>query len=234
MSRTKTNLIRIAESFTIRKIDPKQIGLKYFKGEYDERKLPKYKVKTSTSLKNSRKEIGIDYSSEIYRFLDRSSNNQIILTTNHSLYKYSQEEGERPILHCKYCKRLVSKTPIGLPIKMEREDDKVVFSVLDSFCDFGCCFSFLKRRVSENRAYKGSLYMNAEQILYCMYYRMHPDKMGTSILEKPDWDLLKENGGPLTDEEFDSDNVSYVSLPSIVVLPSKKQYVKHNFKKEKN
>ena len=69
---------------------------------------------------------------------------------------------------------------------------------------------------------------NAEQILYCLYYRVHPDKIGENINEKPDWELLKENGGPLTNEEFDNETSEYFSVPSVTVAPVKKQYFKIN------
>ena len=235
MSKPKGSVIKISENFTIRKIDPKEVARKYFEKKFEKRLLPICKVKTSGSLKNNDKNVGSTNSSEIYRFLDRSNNNQIILTTNHALYKYHLNENEtKPSIKCKYCKRLISKDPIGLPIYIEREKEEVRFFVIDNFCDFGCCFSFLKRKNCENRIYKGSLYMNAEQLLYCMYYRMYPKRNGESIREKPDWDLLQENGGPLNDEEFDTDNASYISIPSVVTLPSKKQYIKHNLKNARN
>ena len=111
-----------------------------------------------------------------------------------------------------------------------KEQEEVSFFVIDAFCDFGCAFSNLKRRTGESRMYRAPLYTNAEQLLYCMYYRMYPDRVGESIHEKPDWDLLRENGGPLTDEEFDSETSEYISVSSVVTLPIKKQYIKINTK----
>ena len=118
------------------------------------------------------------------------------------------------------------KTPVGLPVAMEINGDHVTFTVVDSFCDFGCAFSFLKRQLCLSREYRGPLYMNSEQMLYSMYYRMHPDKVGERIVEKPDWDLLRENGGPLTDEEFDGISAHYVPITSVITVTGKKQYLK--------
>ena len=237
MSKSNPTVVRVCENFTIRKIVLKDSAIRYFKGDYKERTLPEFKIRPTVTLGKIGKEIGKDSTSEVYRFLDRSNNNQVILTTNHSLYKYALEENKesrgllnKPILKCKYCKRTILKSPIGLPISMEPEGDKLLFSVIDSFCDFGCALSYLKRRLMESRLYKGPLYMNSEQMLYCMYYRMYPDRIGQSICEKPDWDLLRENGGPLSNEEFDSNNSNYISIPSIVILPSKRQYTKLNLK----
>ncbi len=108
------------------------------------------------------------------------------------------------------------------------ETDEATFTVIDPCCDFGCAFSYLKRITLGNRFYKGPLYMNAEQMLNCLYYRMHPDRYGEAIMEKPDPDLLRNNGGPLTDEEFDNSAAEYVSVPNVVILPAKKQFLKLN------
>lgn len=231
MSKNGKAVIHVSESFTVRKIDPKEIALKYFKGEYNKRSLPDFKVHISNASVKPGKEIGKTASSEIYRFTDRCNNNQSIFTTNHNLYKYvtDLQNGkivDSPILRCKYCKRCNLKRPIGLPISMILSGDETIFTVVDSFCDFGCAFSYLKRKNSENRIYRGPLYMNTEQLLYCLYYKIYPEKTGQSIKEKPDWDLLRENGGPLTDEEFDFDTTEYISIPSVITFPAKKQYLK--------
>ena len=243
MSKTKPTVIRVSESFTIRKIAPKDINIRYFKGEYNNRGLPNVKIRTSTFLGKIGKEVGKNSSSETYRFVDRCNNNQTILTTNHTMYNFvmasqintsnpslAKNKLNMPILKCKYCKRSITKSPIGIPISMTLQADEAIFSVIDNFCDFECAFSYLKRRTSENRFYKGPLYMNAEQLLYCMYYRMYPDRTGQSIREKPDWDLLRENGGPLSNEEFDTSASEYVPVTSVIMLPSKKQYLKLNLK----
>ena len=236
MSKTNKSVIHVSESFTIRKIFPKDMAIRYFKGEYDNRNLPDFKIQTSNALVKIGKNIGKDSSSEVYQFVDRANNNQSILTTNHSLYKYVQDtqsgkQLELPILRCKYCKRCNLKKPIGLPISMTiTENNEAIFNVIDSFCDFGCAFSYLKRRNSESRMFQGPLYMNSEQLLYCLYYRVYPERVGQYIRDKPDWDLLRENGGPLSSEEFDSNASEYIPIPSVITLPSKQQYLKLHLK----
>jgi hypothetical protein len=233
MSKTKP-IIRVSENFTIRKIDPKHIASRFFKGDYTNRNLPENRIRSSTTANKMGKDVGQNASSEVFCYKDKNNNYQTIYTTNHALYKYvsdTDKNKEMPILCCKYCKRGNLKKPIGLPISMEIDGPNITFFVIDSFCDFGCAYSFLKRKISESHSYRGPLYMNAEQMLYCFYYRVYPDREGKSIKEKPDWDLLRENGGPLTSKEFDSDTSEYISVPSIVLLPSKKQYTKLNLTK---
>jgi hypothetical protein len=236
-------ILKTTETINLRKIDPKFINQKYFKGEYSNRELPENKVKKNSVSLNIGKDLGNNAQSEIYRFKDKNNNGITIYTTNHSLYKYvmSMQEKketnfEAPILKCCYCKRGKMKHPIGMPICMERmtndkKSDNLIFHVINQFCDCGCVYSYLKRKLAESRPFRDSFLMNAEQILHCFYYTIFPDRVGQNIRAKPDWELLRENGGPLTDEEFDSNTCEYTPLPSnIFVSPSKKQYLKLNLK----
>lgn len=229
----KPAIVHLSENFTLRKIDAKEIALKFFKGMYTNRTLPEKKIKNSSlNVLKLGKDVGNDISSEVYRFKDRNHNNQTIYTTNHSLYKYvtSEKTSELPILKCKYCKRGNLKNPIGFPVAMEFVKDDVHFHVTDAFCDFGCAFSYLKRKKGESRMFRSPLYDNAEQILYAFYYRVYPDRMGKNIKDKPEWELLRENGGSLTNEEFDNEASEYIPIPSVTLSQSKKQYIKVNFK----
>ena len=236
MLKNSKAVIHVSESFTIRKIDAKEISARYLKGEYNTRSLPDTKIRAANGRVKLGKDIGKDANSEVYRFVDKANNNLSILTTNHALYKYVSDlqngkSAEEPLLRCKYCKRGNLKHPVGLPINMSiAENNDVFFTVIDSFCVFNCMFSFLKRKNCEIRYYKGPLYMNSEQLLYSMYYRIYPDRVGESIKEKPEWDLLRENGGPLTDEEFDFGASEYIPIPSVISLPAKKQYLKFQLK----
>lgn len=225
-------VVHVSENFTIRKIDPKEIAAKYLAGEYNNRSLPDFKLKSSSASVKLGKDVGKDAHSEVYRFIDRGNNSLSIVTTNHALYRYVEDlqngkSTDSPILPCKYCKRKNLKRPVGMPISMViQSNGEVIFNVIDSFCDFGCMFSYLKRKSRENRSHRSPLYMNAEQLMYSMYYRIYPDRVGSSIREKDDWDLLRENGGALTDEEFDLGAAEYIPLPSVILLPCKKQYLK--------
>ena len=216
----------IKESFMLRRIIPKNLALEYFKGKFLNRQLPKNKIKTSTNFVKMGKEIGRNSDYEVYRFIDKTNNPQTILTTNHT--SYAQKPAVNTLIRCRYCMRNNMKNPVGIPVSMEITDSKVIFACVDPCCDFGCTFSYLKRLNLQTRFYKGPLYSNAEQLLLCLYYRIHPDRKGEHIKEKPDFDLLKSNGGPLTDEEFDKGSAKYISIPNITILPAKKQFIKLN------
>lgn len=216
----------IKETFMIRRIIPKDMALKYFKGEYVNRTLPKKKVKTSSNFIKIGKELGTNSDYEVFRFIDKTNNPQTILTTNHS--SYTKNPANNPLLRCRYCMRNNMKNPVGIPISMEIKGGKCTFACIDPCCDFGCAFSYLKRLNLQSRFYTGPLYANAEQLLLCFYYRMYPDRKGKTIKEKPEFDLLRSNGGALTDDEFDKGSAKYIPIPSIKILPAKKQFIKLN------
>ena len=186
-------IVRVLENFLLRRIHPKEIAIKYFKGEYINKTLPINKIKFNKNFVKLGKNIGSDSNSEVYRFTDKSNNTQTILTTNHSSYSFALDKSrgktsDKPLIRCRYCQRNNMTDPVGIPISMEINDNHTFFVLVDPCCDFGCAFSYLKRKKTGNRYYKGPLYMNSEEILNCLYYRVYPDKKGTLIQEKPDPD----------------------------------------------
>ncbi len=249
-----TSIVRISESFNLRKINVELLTKNFLAGEYKDRDLPVKKIKNNVTSVKIGKEIGWDGNSEIYQYKDRYNAQQTVYTTNHQMFEYAQNKTEFPLICCKYCKRKIYKTPIGIPISMitkydkteksnmsEKQENKqenkgtkqekrghVTFNVLDNFCDFGCAFTFLKVKTGESRYYKSTIYMNAEQLLYCYYYRMYPEKYGQKIYEKPNWEYLRENGGSLSNEEFDGEKSEYIAVQSVVTLPVKYQFSRLN------
>ncbi len=230
------NTIKITETLMLRRIDPIVMLRRYLAGEFRKVTIPNGKVKFSKAFMNLNQRVGSDQTSEIYRFNDKTNSGQIIVTTNHIHYNHAKEsrdgkEVEEPVTECKWCRRKIkADKAIGIPISMEvdRHTNKTVFNTEDSFDQFGCALAVLKRVYNCHHMYKDPLYMDAEQMLHCMYHMMYPDKVGTRIKEANDWRLLKLNGGPLDDEEFDSQQHGYVRLPNVVLVPVKRQYIKLN------
>lgn len=220
----------------LRRIDPVLMLRRYLAGEFRQVSVPKGKVKFSTAFVNLNQKIGSDQTSEVYRFNDKTNSGQIIVTTNHEQYKYSKETSngntdiDKPIPYCGWCRREIKHRPIGIPVLMEvdRHTGTVSFNVEDTYDKFGCALAALKRIYSCHHMYKDPKYMDAEQLLHTMYHKMYPDKIGTRIKEANDWRLCKFNGGPLTDDEFDSEQYEYVQIPNLVLVPVKRQYIKLN------
>lgn len=235
MSRTA---IKITENLVIRRIDPIIILRRYLAGEFKNVRIPSGKVTLATQFVNLSQRVGTDQTSEVYRFSDKTNSGQVVVTTNHEQYRYAKDgidAGEnKPLAYCVWCRREIKTTPIGIPIEMEidRHTDKTIFNVEDTYDTFGCALAALKNIYSCHYMHKDPLYMDAEQMLHCMYHKMHPDKISDRIIEANDWRLLKSNGGPLEDEEFDSDLSGYIQIPNVVTVPVKRQYIKLNLVKK--
>ena len=220
----------------LRRIDPVIMIRRYLAGEFRQVTIPKGKVRFSTAFVNLNHKIGSDQTSEVYRYNDKTNSGQLIVTTNHERYKYSKDlqnnkpNVDKPIAYCGWCRREIKHKPIGIPISMEtdRNTNNVAFNVEDTYDTFGCALASLKRIYSCHYMYKDPLYMDAEQLLHTMYHKMYPKKIGFRIKEANDWRLLKSNGGPLTDEEFNSEQCEYVKIPNLVMIPVKRQYIKLN------
>lgn len=238
------NTIKKTENLTLRRIDPVLMYRRYMSGEFRNVKIPESKITISTAFVNLNNKIGSDQNSESYRFNDKTNSSQVIVTTNHEQYSYAKEHNgsndtninQLPKAFCRWCRREIRGRPIGVPISMEinKRTNVAVFNVEDTHDSFGCALATLKRTYSCNKMYKDPLYIDAEQLLYCMYYRMHPKKEGTQIKEANDWRLLRCNGGPLSDSEYDSDRYDYLRTPNVIVVPLKRQYIKLSIAKKKN
>lgn len=66
--------------------------------------------------------------------------------------------------------------------------DKSYFEVDGSFCSFSCCLAFIR----DNK--KNPIYFQSETLLNVM--------TTDTIIEAPHWRLLKNYGGPFSEEEF--------------------------------
>lgn len=235
--------VKITESLMLRRIDPVDMLRRYLAGDLIKIEIPKDKISISSSFIDLSQRIGNDSSSRSYRFNDKTNSGQIIVTTNHNEFNSFKDltegklaegklpEGRQPEKGKRWClwsKREITGESIGIPIAMDidRYTNKITFYVEDTYYNFGCAMAALKRNYLCHRHYKDPLYMDAEQMLHCMYYRLYPEKIGTRIVEAKDWRLLDLNGGPLTEEEYDSDQQSYIGIPNVVIIPIKRQYIK--------
>lgn len=231
------NTIKKTENLMLRRIDPVLMYKRYMAGEFKNVQIPDSKITISTAFVNLNNKIGVDQNSESYRFNDKSNCSQLIVTTNHEQYSHAKEaqSEQKPDEFCRWCRRKIEGESIGIPISMEinKLTNVAVFNVEDSHDSFGCALATLKRTYACNKMYKDPLYIDAEQLLYCMYYRMYPEREGTQIKEANDWRLLICNGGPLSDSEYDSDKYEYLRTSSVVIVPLKRQYIKLSIAKKK-
>ena len=225
--------VKITETLTLRRIDPVDMFRRYLAGEFKNTTIPKDKIKLSSSFVNLNQKIGTDRNSKIYRFSDKTNSGQLIVTTNHENYQYKKDinDGktrEKPKSKCSWCRRKIEGQSISIVVAMEINSvtNEVLFHGEDNFDKFGCALAVLRRIYSCHHMFRDPKYMDAEQLLHCLYYRMYPNKIGTRIKESHDWRLLDINNGPLTSDEYDSEQFGYVEMANVILLPFKRQYVK--------
>jgi hypothetical protein len=228
--------IKLTETLMLRRIHPETMLKYYLEGKYKDMKIPDNKVKISSAFVGFNKKIGQDQTSNIYKFTDKTNTGQLIYTTNHQNYQYTKDKNLgkssiHPGTKCVWCRRDITENPVGIVVKMEISPTGATFYMEDDYDTFGCALASLKRLNSCHHMYKDPKYMDADQLLHCLYYRMYPDKIGTRIKEAPDWRLLDINGGPLTGEEFDFEQVKYIEIPNVILLPLKRQYIRLNITK---
>lgn len=231
--------IKITETLMLRRIDPIIMLTKYLKGEFKTIGIPTNRISVSSAFINLGQRIGTDSNSKVYRFSDKSNLGQIIVTTNHDQYQYFKDstnnttkdtsgDSSKPISFCPWCRREVLDDGIIIPTSMEvdKSTGKIYFYGEEVAHKFGCALSTLKYLYSCHHNYKDPLYMDADQLLHLLYYKMYPNKIGTRITEAKHWKLLESNQGPLTEDEYDSDQLGYKALPNVIMCPIKRQYVK--------
>ena len=220
----------------LRSVDPILVLKKYLSGDYKSLKLPK-KTKLESKVVVVETNIGTNFESEIYEYIDWSNSRRRIATTNHEQYAIVRDRlnnnpkleqfGELPetkIKICHWCRRRDFKQPIvGLPIRMEYQPNKhlFIFSVTMSFCSFGCAYALVQKEMSAPCNIRDSTYTDAETLLLRMFGVLHP---GKKLVAAPDWKLLQLNGGPLRDEDFDSNHYHFRITSNIIMLPIKQLY----------
>ena len=227
--------IKITETLMLRRIDPITMLKKYLSGGFKNVTIPKNKIKITSSFVDLNRRIGTDQTCEIYRFNDKTNHSQVIVTTNHSNYQQVKDKTPKQINKCIWCRRNIVGKPIGIPVEMElnRHTKETIFHVEDSYCNhnyFQCVFAGLKQLNSCHHMYKDPIYMDSEQLLHRMYYKIYPDRNKTRIKEAKHWRMLDINGGPLSSEQYDSETTEYIEIPNLILLPCKRRYIQLTIK----
>jgi len=225
-------VIKFSETLMLRRIDTVDILKRYLNKEYEKLTIPEDKVKVVSSI-NMAKSMGYNPTEKNYRLKDKSITGKVVVTTNHDNYQYVRDLNTKTptnqkAYRCLHCKRIIKGSSVGIPLEMSmnRQNKNITFYTEGTYCHFGCAYADLKRQLRVQKKYIDPLYMDAESMLYTMYYKMYPKNAGKKIRSSPDWRLLDENNGPLTSEQFDEEKYEYVQVPTLVILPAKRQYIR--------
>lgn len=206
---------KIEKTFLLRGINPDEIAKKYNDGYF------KNCIKKAINNSFLDSNIDCDNTKPIY-YDSKSFNKCLIVTSNYEMFNnYKDGEGLPIKGKCQWCLLQIIRPPIGIPIKCIKNKDKYIFYVDGVYCSFPCCFSGLKRLLFYTFKNDKPLYKNSEQLLRLMYDLNYP---GKKLFEAPDWQLLVENGGSLTKENFFDSNYSYCKIPGYLI-PIKTRYI---------
>ena len=111
--------------------------------------------------------------------------------------------------NCMYCLGKIKRNPLGIPIHREERKThcgsvKIFFHMIDIFCRFKCLKGELKKR-------NGAIY--SQSMTYAAEIYNKCTGKDFSEVNVSDQRLLKIFNGPMTWEEFHSDNTTYEEKP---------------------
>lgn len=222
----------ITPTFLLKGVDPLKVLNDYLTGNHPTSRKPSASCTPSTLISLIPK-YGTTPDSETYVYRDRTNYQKRIVTTNHDVFSQSDDPSTLPTVgKCMWCRRELEKSPVGIPTTVKwtpdlsspsRRAGSLRFTVDGTYCTFECAYASLKYISPPIHLMRDPLYMDSEQLLRLMYSTCYPDSK-KFIQPAPDWRLLKDNGGPLTLQEFFSDCHRYVKTPNVVVHPIKIEF----------
>jgi hypothetical protein len=232
MAAATTNKVVLSSTptFTLRRIDPREIYEKYIRGDFSQTALPTQKIAVHVAPTVLEPTLSNSPTQGIYMFKLKNNSTQVIATSNSIPFEYYLKNGEELPTGglCPICGKDFTEKPLGIPIKMVEKanpDGSVVVQYfLDDcvYCSFECTFSGYKRYRRACSRYSDPLYLDSEQLLRFMYRQAYPQ--GGILKEAPDSRLSSRFGGSLDDEAFHCRKHVYNRTPNVIHIPIKVQY----------
>lgn len=229
-------------NFLIRGVRPDDVFAKYLEGKFKTATLPE-KREINTKIPKMQNYGTDPETSQIYYYTDRQSRRVIVATGNHKPYIQFVHNNYDPHTvidlsemnyPCYWCRRPLEKyrkTVTGIPIKINRTvtDQTGIFSVdcddYGCYCDDRCAYASLKANYRNPVALRDSLWEDSESLMRYIYRMKYGDQI---LKEAKDFRLLKINGGPLDDDEYDSyQNHDFEQSCNVIYLPIKRTYPQH-------
>lgn len=226
----KAVVVGVTPTFLLRGVDPLRVAEDYLKGSYSNitckrREESRPPLPTAGPVAT---QIAGTTEADVYGYRNKSNITQVVATTNCRNYVtfVSAQTGE-PVMggRCKHCHRDFTHAGLGVPIRLEESEGKLVVYFVDLAGHYECAFALWKHKYNGGSRYRDSRYMDGESILRHLYAIQYPE--APPLREAHDPDLLKCNGGCLDDAEYDAMNHIYLSTPSIIWAPVKMQALRY-------
>lgn len=120
---------------------------------------------------------------------------------------FASEPTDGPCWHCK--REVLPGHKVGIPLRIrdDRFHHVLIVDIEGRACNSSCAFAFVRDHVAEHSCYEGR-----ETAMQQINEICSP---GTTLRAAPNWRLLKINGGPLSDEEFNSGVCQFRPTPNL-------------------
>lgn len=170
---------------------------------------------------------------------DRMDKSIIIYTSNVNNFEtFTKSNGTMPKGgRCDWCRRTFTQESQGIPIAYKEEEalrlgengvlvsqNYYAFWDEGTYCTYRCVLADIIKFKEVGPQQRDQLYLNSESALRFRFSLQYPE--AGPLKPAHDYRLLKENGGSLTDEEFDSDKYVYLRTSNVLLIPAKVAYIR--------
>lgn len=189
----------------------KSFNVEYFKN---------FNIKLLGNL-SSVSNFGTDSNSNIFTKKSSTNEPKVFCTDNCSFFN-SFNQGINENMKCYHCRRKITGLLFGAPVKYEMligkdNEEILVLHCITCDCCFECANASIDQYVPEDQ--QGF----SRTILSFAFEKICPGKI---LKKSPDWKLLKENGGCLSETEFFQNTHKFNKISNIVFSASKNIYEK--------
>jgi hypothetical protein len=207
-------------SFLLRGVEPKHVIDELLQGKHKGvAKVPKSEV-SSSLVSHANEAATSDRSSE--RLTIALGRHKVYIVTTEQRVLDAYQQGTTPRLLCKWCRLHIDGSWVGIPVSHVKKGQEEFFYTTGAYCCYSCAYAHLRCILSQYRASAhSSKYINSEQYLKYLFHQQHP---GEELYASPDWNLLEDNGGPLSKQDFFAKSSKYVPLASMKIVPTKCAY----------
>jgi hypothetical protein len=187
----------VKPTFVLPGIKAEDVIRKYSKGYYQDLRLTKIKNPNSRCRSSPPLKCGVNLDEDVFTVRSKSGIRQVIVSTN-------CDSGE--ITRCEWCRLLFDGEIVNLEVFYQPPGygGKSAMWLDGNFCDDRCSYAFADSKDKNSSAINYRVSITNLKLKYSLKY---PDR---PVLKKaPNYRLLKENGGPLSREQFRDSDYEY-------------------------
>lgn len=222
--------------FVLRQVNAVELIKRYNEGAFSQVKdLPSAKIEVAKSTAIMAPTHGKSLQEPTCAIKDRMDKSIIMYTDNVSNFETFTKSGGVPPKggRCEWCRRLFTNESQGVPIAFKEgeaisanKNGAPYYAFWDegTFCSYRCVLAHILMFKEIGPQQRDPLYLNSEATLRFRFSLEYPNV--EVLLPAPDYRLLKENGGSLTDEEFDGTKYTYLRTANVVIIPCKVAYIR--------